>query len=445
MLALLNGEGSSMRPAVISPASTEFVILSFEGPDRYSLAGGLGTRVTELALALAGQGYRTHLFFVGDPDLPGEEIREGGRLIYHRWCQWLSRMYPGGVYDGEEDKLRDFGHSAPSYITREIVAPAAAEGRVVAVLAEEWHTADATSTLSDSLHAAGLRRDAILFWNANNIFGFDRINWGRLGYTATLTTVSRYMKHYMWRLGINPLVIPNGIPARLLGPVDGDLAGRVRDLYADALLLFKIGRFDPDKRWMMAVEAAARLKDRGVRVAFPVRGGIEPHGRDVLAYAFSRGRRIVDVTSSDRTPAGALAAMAAAAGQGDVYNLRFFVPEDLTRAIFAAAQAVLANSGHEPFGLVGLEAMAAGGLVFTGASGEDYASSMSNCVVVETDDPEEICANVLYLRDHSALMDRMRVAAHQTAARFTWGEVIANLISKLEYVGQTSGVLTAGG
>jgi glycosyltransferase involved in cell wall biosynthesis len=354
-------------------------------------------------------------------------------------------MYPGGVYDGEEDKLRDFGHSVPSYVTREIVAPAAAEGRVVAVLAEEWQTADATSTLSDSLHGAGLRHSAVLFWNANNIFGFDRINWGRLGYTATLTTVSRYMKHYMWRLGINPLVIPNGIPARLLGPVDGELAAQVRRLYADALLLFKIGRFDPDKRWMMAVEAVARLKERGAPVAFPLRGGIEPHGRDVLAYAYSRGLRVVDVTSADRTPAGALAAMAAATGQGDIYNLRFFVPEQLTRALFAVAQAVLANSGHEPFGLVGLEAMAAGGLVFTGASGEDYASSMSNCVVVETDDPEEICANVLYLRDHPALIDRMRVAARQTAARFTWEEVIANLISKLEYVGQTSGVLATGG
>lgn len=433
-----------MLPASIHPNSTEFVILSFEGPDRYSLAGGLGTRVTELASALASQGYRTHLFFVGDPDLPGEEVLADGRLIYHRWCQWLSRMYPSGVYDGEEDKLRDYGHSVPSYITREIVAPAAAAGRMVAVLAEEWQTADATSTLSDNLHAAGLRQHAVLFWNANNIFGFDRINWGRLGYTATLTTVSRYMKHFMWRLGVNPLVIPNGIPARLLGPVDTALVNQLGTLYSDALLLFKIGRFDPDKRWMMAVEAAARLKERGSRVAFPLRGGIEPHGSAVLGYAHSRGLRVVDVTSPDRSPEGGMAALAAVAGRGDIYNLRFFVPEEMSRALFAAAQGVLANSGHEPFGLVGLEGMAAGGLVFTGASGEDYASSMSNCVVLETDDPEEICANVLYLRDHPALVQRMRVAARETAARFTWEEVIANLISKLEYVGQASGTLTVG-
>jgi glycosyltransferase involved in cell wall biosynthesis len=432
-----------MRPTVINPDTTEFVILSFEGPDRYSLAGGLGTRVTELARALASQGYRTHIFFVGDPDLPGEEILEDGRLIYHRWCQWLSRMYPNGVYDGEEDKLRDFGHSVPSYVTREIVGPAAAAGRAVAVLAEEWQTADTTSTLSDQLYQAGLRWNAILFWNANNIFGFDRLNWGRLGFTATLTTVSRYMKHVMWRQGVNPLVIPNGIPARLLEPVNQALVDAFQRLYAGSLFLFKIGRFDPDKRWMMAVEAAARLKERGHHIAFPLRGGIEPHGADVLGYAYSRGLRVIDVTTNDRSPAGGLAALTAVAGQGDIYNLRFFVHEEMSRALYGAADGVLANSGHEPFGLVGLEGMAAGGLVFTGASGEDYAISMSNCVVVETDDPEEICANVLYLREHPALVERMRVAARQTATRFTWEEVIANLVSKLEYVGHARGVLYA--
>jgi len=433
-----------VAPVAISPETTEFVLLSFEGPDRYSLAGGLGTRVTELAGALAEQGYRTHLFFVGDPALPDLEELAGGRLTYHRWCQWISRYYPNGVYDGEDQKLGDFRHSVPSYVAREIVAPAAERGRVVAVLAEEWHTADAASNLSDALYAVGLRQRAILFWNANNVYGFDRINWGRLGFTATLTTVSRYMKHLMWRWGINPLVIPNGIPSRLLAPVDETLVARLREIYANALLLFKIGRFDPDKRWITAVEAAARLREQGRAVAFPLRGGIEPHGREVLEHAARRGLRVVDVTSNDRSVEGGLVALRAAAGRGDIFNLRFFVPEALARALYRAANGVLANSGHEPFGLVGLEGMAAGGLVFTGASGEDYAVSMSNCVVVETDDPDEVRANLFYLEEHPELAGRMRAAAVDTASRFTWDEVIANLTSKLEYVGRTSGVLGVG-
>jgi hypothetical protein len=45
----------------------QFHILSFEGPDPYARAGGIATRITGLARALAGAGHETHLWFVGDP------------------------------------------------------------------------------------------------------------------------------------------------------------------------------------------------------------------------------------------------------------------------------------------------------------------------------------------------------------------------------------------
>ena len=93
-----------------------FVLLSFEGPDAYSRAGGLGTRVSGLASALAEEGYETHLFFIGSPDLPGHDILSDGNLHLHRWCQWISRYYPGGVYEGEEAKLSDWNQSLPPWL-----------------------------------------------------------------------------------------------------------------------------------------------------------------------------------------------------------------------------------------------------------------------------------------------------------------------------------------
>ena len=51
----------------------QFHILSFEGPDPYAQAGGIASRVTGLARALADTGFDTHLWFVGDPELPGHE------------------------------------------------------------------------------------------------------------------------------------------------------------------------------------------------------------------------------------------------------------------------------------------------------------------------------------------------------------------------------------
>jgi hypothetical protein len=67
----------------------QFHVVSFEGPDPYSRAGDLASRVEGLTEALAGLGFETHLWFIGDPELPGHEQR--GRLHLHRWAQWVSR------------------------------------------------------------------------------------------------------------------------------------------------------------------------------------------------------------------------------------------------------------------------------------------------------------------------------------------------------------------
>ena len=45
------------RQREVTPENTEFVILCFEGPDPYSLAGGLGVRVDYLSSTLAQMGF----------------------------------------------------------------------------------------------------------------------------------------------------------------------------------------------------------------------------------------------------------------------------------------------------------------------------------------------------------------------------------------------------
>ncbi|GFP26185.1 hypothetical protein HKBW3S25_01675 [Candidatus Hakubella thermalkaliphila] len=204
-----------MRYKKITPDNSVFVILSFEGPDLYSQAGGLGFRVTELSEALAKKGFETHVIFVGDPYKPAVETLNQKRLILHRWSQWISKYYPLGVYQGEEEKLYDYNESVPYFVLDEIARPAVKEKKKLVVLAEEWHTAECVMRLSDLLHYFGLRDKAVIFWNANHTMSFDRINWGRLAFVATLTTVSRFMKHYMWDMGLNPIVIPNGVPDRM--------------------------------------------------------------------------------------------------------------------------------------------------------------------------------------------------------------------------------------
>src|SRR5258707_5033351 len=245
------------------------------------------------------------------------------------------------------------------------------------------------------------------------------------------------MKHRMWGYGVNPLVIPNGIPTRHLTPVDPEVVKRLREIGHEGdpgrLFLFKVGRFDPDKRWMMAVEAVARLKHSGYPVTLYVRGGIEPHGADVLRHAYNIGLTIQDVVAQRPTLEQCLDAVANA-GPADIYNLRFFLPEEFVRTIYAAADATLANSGHEPFGLVALEVMAAQGIAITGSTGQDYAISFENAIVIETDDPDEIVGNLLHLQRHPEDHERIRCAGRRTAEQFLWDQVMENLVSKLEFL-----------
>src|SRR4030067_1269763 len=343
-----------MFPIRLQPDQVEFLLLSFEGPDSYSKACGLGVRISNLAQYLAYLGFQTHLIFIGSPDLPGLEEQSNGCLKLYRWCQWISRYHPLGVDDGEEGKLADFNRSAPLSIVDKIARPAIEGGRHLIVLAEEWHTAEALIRLSDQLHISGLRPYSILLWNANNTKGFERIDWERLNFVATITTVSRYMKQIMRTYGLDPLIIPHGIPAELLQPPPNSAISRVRQKLAgnETMLLFKVGRYDPDKCLLSAIEAAAQLKYEGQAIHFLCRGGIGGHGSEVFLHARELGLMIKDVEGHPETWSEALEAIDAA-GPAEIFNLRFSMCQSMLHVFYAAADFVLANSKHEPFGLVG--------------------------------------------------------------------------------------------
>ena len=242
-------------------------ILAFEGPDAYAQAGGIASRITGLAHALAAAGFETHLWFVGDPDLPGYETHNDLRL--HRWCQWISRYHPAGVYDGEEGKQADYAASLPPFLFQEVLLPHLQHGGRAVILAEEWHTVDAVLHLDWLLRQARVRPQVTILWNANNTFAFERIAWRRLTAAATLTTVSRYMKHRMQSLGVNPLVIPNGLSADdLVLPERGAVAG-FRTRLRGRRVLSKVARWDPDKGWLLALDTVSAMKRLGWRPLCP--------------------------------------------------------------------------------------------------------------------------------------------------------------------------------
>jgi glycosyltransferase involved in cell wall biosynthesis len=406
-------------------------ILSFEGPDRYASIGGLGTRVSALARALGKAGHEVELFFVGDPAMrPVEAWAQGVTL--RRWSGWISAQHPRSAYDGEAEKIADIESSLPDYLVDFVIAPAAATGERVLVMAEEWQMANVAVALDERLRQRGLRAAATILWNANNSYGFERVDWPALRHAAAVTAVSRYMKFELAQFHVPALVIPNGIDDRLLQGADPAVVAEFKAAFKGKPTLFKVGRFDPDKNWLQAIDALAELRSAGIPARLIVRGGKDPYSDTVFGRAHDRGlaveRMAYEGTDSRRVIAGL------AQVEAPVIHLRPFLDEKTLFALYAASDAVLANGGREPFGLVGLEVMAAGGIAVTGSTGEEYADPFVNALVCDTSDGNELATYLRTLYADPVLRDELRAHGAQTAARYTWNRVLASLQRKVAYV-----------
>ncbi len=411
------------RRAGTAPMRPLVQLVAFEGPDRYAFVGGLATRMIDLADALVGRGYTVRHLFVGDPQLPAFEERQNGMLQLERWGQWISAHHPKDVYDGERGKWRDFSWTVPTHLVDDVIVPAAERGERVVVLFEDWQTAEAAVRTALLLAERELRVAASLFWNANNTYGSEHVDFPTLEQATTITTVSRYMRAALADFGIDAAVIPNGISERWLRPVAPSDIGAMRAAFGARPTLVKVARFDPDKRWGWAIDAVASLKADGQRPRFIVRGSRADYAEVVWALVGQRGLSVEPLHPAGEATVAAVA-RAITESEADIVYLDVFLPERTLRALYAAADGVLANSIREPFGLVGLEVMSCGGIAYLGRTGEDYAVPYGNCVIVQTDDPRELGSHLATIRERPQLASRIRTEGKATARRFAWPRVV---------------------
>jgi hypothetical protein len=89
------------------------------------------------------------------------------------------------------------------------------------------------------------------------------------------------MKHLIWDMSLNPLIILKGVPATLLEPVDPEPVKALRhnlDPDQKAIFRFKVGRFDPAKRAILLssiTESTATCPNRQLSQAIR---GASPQG-----------------------------------------------------------------------------------------------------------------------------------------------------------------------
>src|SRR5438094_7437536 len=440
-MARTRSESSRMRwrTDTVVPLSAvvvwNVVLVAFEGPDRYSFVGGLATRMNDLAAALIARGHRVRHLFVGDPHLPHVEEREDGRLILERWAQWISAYHPKDVYDGEDGKYLDFSRTVPPHLA-DVAGTNARRGERTVMLFEDGQTASAAIGTATLLASRGLH--APIFWNANNTYGFGRVDFPILRRVASITTISRYMRMELAKVDVECAILPNGIADRWLAPVGPSDKLVLRNGFGERPTFVKVARFDRDKRWLWAIDAIATMRDAGMRPRFIMRGSRSPYAETVGDRIFGRGltveRLALPQGASSRDLAAAIATTSA-----EVVFLDFFIDEKALRSLYAAADGVLANSEKEPFGLVGLEVMASGGIAYLGRTGEDYAVPFGNAIVVQSDDPRELLTSYLTLRERPELGRSIRTDGRATAKRFAWPRILEGY----ESVWETAFALTS--
>jgi len=407
------------------------VILSFEGPDRYATIGGLATRVSQLARAFGALGCKVDLIFVGDPAKAAVEAG-GPNVTLRRWSQWISASHPRSAYDGEEQKIQDWESSLPDFVVDSIVVPAAASGERTLVIAEEWQTANVAIAIDRLARLRGVRNALTLMWNANGKHGWERIDWSALRAAAAITTVSKHMKGELRRKGVASLVIPNGIDTGLHDSADPGLLAEMKKAFAGRPTLVKVGRFDPEKNWLQAIDALAELHAAGINARLIARGRYNEYAEQVFAHAYERGLNVerlpYEGTDGHKVIEGI------ARSEAPILHLRAYLDEATLSALYAAATAVLANSGREPFGLVGLEVIAAGGIAVCGATGEEYAEPFVNAIVCDTADGRELATYLRALLANPTIAEEMRHAGAETAERYSWAHALAALDLKIGYV-----------
>ncbi len=196
-------------------------------------------------------------------------------------------------------------------------------------------------------------------------------------------------------------VLPGGVDVDVFRPLDRDEARRHLGLAGKRVLLC-VGRFDPLKRFDLAVSAAALLRER--------------HDVEVV---------LVGGDLENDPEAGRLSALAASLGMDGRVRFAGTVPHDDLPAYYSAADVLLAPSWYESFGLVALEAMACGAPVVAARTGglASLVRDGETGYLVPLHTPELYADRVDVLLANDALREAMGRAGRERAEGMGWDAI----------------------
>ena len=363
--------------------------------------GGLGVVVSKLSEELARRGHEVHLFTRWVEGQ--EEHQELGGVHYHR-CK----------FDPGRDLFsltRNMSHAMVSSL-RWVEGR---EGRFDLIHGHDWHVVEALHLLRQegrrlvfTYHSTEYGRNGNRFgdwWEFREVSGKEWYG----GYLADrVTTVSVSMKRevcWLYRLPEEKVeVVPNAVVAEeFRREVDPERVRGEHGLSSGPLVLFP-GRLEYQKGPDLLLEAVPRVLERRgeTRFAFTgagsMRGSLEGRARELRV--------------------------------GHAVRFVGFLPLQRYVELLNACDLVCIPSRNEPFGIVLLEAWAAGKpVVAAGVGGLD--ENLENLVegVKVPPQPDSLAWGINYLLDSPSERERMVRNAEEKVRQFTWSRSADRLLS----------------
>ncbi|MFN7017316.1 MAG: glycosyltransferase family 4 protein [Fimbriimonadales bacterium] len=394
------------------------IMVSWEYPPR--IVGGIARHVQELSEALAAQGVETHVVTPTHPDAPDEATERGVHL--HRlgtppspYGNFLEGVYAmNAALEARADALLQALLQGK---------PTRAQRKPILLHAHDWLVHPAAKALKHrykipfiaTIHATEYGRHGGIHSDLSR--AINHLEW-EFSYEAWRVIVcSDFMRGEVIHALNTPYdkitVIPNGVRAEKFHfefPEKERVAFRARFAQPEQPLLFFVGRMVREKGVQILLQALPIIRAELPSVrAVIVGGGYRAHLEEFVRFCHLT----------------------------DAVHFTGFIPDaDLLR-LYRVVDVAVYPSLYEPFGIVALEAMAAGTPVVVSDAGglKEVVRHEETGIVTWAGNPESLAWGVLrVLQDPVATRRRVQNALESVQREFNWARIAQQTIQVYQRV-----------
>jgi glycosyltransferase involved in cell wall biosynthesis len=372
------------------------VMLTWEFPPR--IIGGIATHVYNLSINLVKLGVGVHVVTCDFPNTPSYEVVEGVEV--HRFDSY---SIPTPDFAAWVQLMNLNMQRAAAHIIK------SENSGLLIIHAHDWLSAKAGIGLKhlnrlplvSTIHATEYGRRGGVFSDYNRMIHEIEVWLG--SESKRVVCCSRFMAEQVNKvLGVpyeKIRVIPNGIDPSIFTNLKG--VEEVRSRFAERgerLVLF-VGRLVVEKGVLVLLEAIPRVLQR-VDAKFVIAGD-----------GYLRGEVVKRVAES---------------GLGGKVHVTGYLDTDTLRRLFLAADVCVIPSLYEPFGIVALEAMAAGCPVVASDTGglSEIIEHEKTGVKVYPNNPDSLAWGILRVLESKDLVELLKKNMREKVEReYKWSTI----------------------